>query len=310
LIVDFPASPLHPISSLELDRAGVRLFLKRDDLIDPHLGGNKWRKLKYNLVQAHEQQEATLLTFGGAYSNHIYAVAAAGKRFGLRTIGVIRGEPSSAANATLSFARSCGMHLYFVDRAAYRRKHEAEFIAQLRDRFGPHFLLPEGGSNTLALPGCAEIVAELDAQLPSGYDVLATPVGSGGTLAGLASGLVGRTTQALGFAVLKGGQGLVDDVSQLLASAGSAAGQWRIDQNYHFNGYARCNETLFAFIKNFRASTGVQLDPIYNGKMLYGLFDQIRLGAFARGTTLVALHTGGLQGWAGISEKYGLTLGQ
>jgi len=309
-VVDFPTSPLHLISSPELDRAGVRLFLKRDDLIDPHLGGNKWRKLKYNLVQAQEQQETTLLTFGGAYSNHIYAVAAAGKRFGLRTIGVIRGEPSSAANATISFARTNGMQLHFIDRATYRRKHEVEFLAHLRDRFGPYFHLPEGGSNALALPGCAEIVAELDAQLPSGYDVLVAPVGSGGTLAGLASGLAGRTTQALGFAVLKAGRGLADDVAHLLASANSASDSWRIDHDYHFGGYACCNETLFAFIKDFRASTGVQLDPIYNGKMLYGLFDQIRLGAFACGTTLVALHTGGLQGWAGISEKYGLTLGQ
>lgn len=306
----FPPSPLQQIRLSALERAGVRLFLKRDDLIDPYLGGNKWRKLKYNLRCAQQSKATCLLTFGGAYSNHIYAVAEAGRRFGFKTIGVIRGEPSAAANPTLSFARSCGMQLHFVDRATYRRKHEAEFLARLRDRFGPHFLLPEGGSNTLALPGCAEIVAELDVQLPSGYDVLVTPVGSGGTLAGLASGLAGRTTQAFGFAVLKGGRSLADAVSQLLTSAGSVSGAWRLDGEYHFGGYARCDETLFAFIREFRATTGVQLDPIYNGKMLYGLFDQIRQGAFSRGTTLVALHTGGLQGWAGISEKYGLTLGQ
>lgn len=301
---DFPPSPLHQIRLSALERAGVRLFLKRDDLIDPYLGGNKWRKLKYNLRCAQQSKATCLLTFGGAYSNHIHAVAEAGRRFGFKTIGVIRGEPSSSSNPTLTFARDCGMHLHFIDRQRYRGKADPAWLGQLSELFGPFYLLPEGGSNALALPGCAEIIAELDDQLASGYDVIAVPVGSGGTLAGIASGLVGRAVQVLGFAVLIGGERLATEAAQLLVCAGGDAGPWRIESTYHFGGYARCDADLFAFIHDFRVATQVQLDPIYNGKMMYGLLDQIRQGAFARGTTLVALHTGGLQGWAGIANKY------
>ena len=309
-MVDLLASPLHRLDLPALTRAGVQLFLKRDDLIDPHFGGNKWRKLKYNLRKAREMNARALLTFGGAYSNHIHAVAAAGQKFGMQTIGVIRGEAASASNTTLTFAQACGMHLHFVDRAHYQKKTDSAWLLQLEDEFGPFYHLPEGGSNGLALPGCAEIVGELDLQLPSGYDVLAVPLGSGGTLAGLVSGMVGRASQVQGYAVLKGEADLAQRVTQLLAGAGVGnAASWRIDSRYHFGGYARCDAELFGFLNEFRQTTGVQLDPIYNGKMLYGLLENIRRGEFARGTRIVALHTGGLQGWVGIARKYKLNEG-
>lgn len=193
-------SPLAELHDDRVARHGVRLLLKRDDLIHPELTGNKWRKLKYNLEAARDYGARTLLTFGGAYSNHIRAVAAAGHYFGFATVGVIRGEEHLPLNDTLAYAVSRGMRLAYLDRGTYREKMKPEVIRRLREEFGDFYLVPEGGSNALAIPGCAELVEEIAER----FDVICCPVGTGGTLAGIASAL-GEGQRAIGFSVLKGG---------------------------------------------------------------------------------------------------------
>jgi 1-aminocyclopropane-1-carboxylate deaminase len=265
----------------------VRVFLKRDDLIHPELPGNKWRKLKYNLAAAADSGHRTLLTFGGAYSNHIRAVAAAGRHLGFATIGVIRGEEHLPLNPTLAYAREQGMTLAYLDRTTYRDKGSPAVEDTLRRRFGDFFLLPEGGSNPDAVRGAAELPAELTAP----YDVICCACGTGGTLAGIAAGLP-PGTRAVGFSALKGGGFLVDDVRRLQREYGHETTNWTIELDYHFGGFARRNSTLDEFIRDFRARHGITLEWVYVAKMLYGVHDMIRREAFPAGTVVVAVVTG------------------
>lgn len=286
-------TPLQRIFDPHLAQYKVRLFIKRDDLIDPGISGNKWRKLKYNLAAAKYQGYSKLLTFGGAYSNHIYATAAAGKRWGFATVGVIRGEAHWPLNSTLNFAVSCGMTLCYLDRQRYRHKESPALLAELRDRFGDFYLLPEGGSNGLALEGCGELVSELITQTDGAFDIVTTPCGTGGTLAGIAKHLP-PGKQALGVAVLKGGEFLNNTVQALLQD--SKRDNWKINTHYHFGGYAKSTAALRAFMEEFEKRHGIILEPIYTAKMLYGLYSLITADQFLPGTTVIALHTGGLQG--------------
>jgi 1-aminocyclopropane-1-carboxylate deaminase len=285
---------------------GVRLLLWRDDLVNPDLPGNKARKLKYNLSVAREQGLQTLLTFGGAYSNHIAAVATAGRLFGFKTIGLIRGDgplPGAPLNPTLTQAAADGMALHYLDRSDYRRRAEPEFIAELVARYGPAYVLPEGGTNELALTGCAELVAEIQQQ--TSFDALAVAVGTGGTLAGLLTGLAGQH-YAVGVAALKNGgflRGEIDELTQ--QAAGQTYANYSLQTEYHFGGYAKYSAELLGFIEQFQAQHGVLLDPIYTSKMLFGVQDLIRRGHFQRGSTVVAVHTGGLQAWAGWHKRFG-----
>ena len=288
---------------------GVRLLLWRDDLVNPDLPGNKARKLKYNLAAARQQGHRTLLTFGGAYSNHLAAVSTAGRLFGFKTIGLVRGEELVAGaaapppNPTLAQAAADGMVLHYLDRAAYRRRAAPDFIAEQLIRFGPAYVLPEGGTNPLALPGCAELVAEIRQQ--TDFDALAVAVGTGGTLAGLLTGLAGQH-QALGVAALKNGGFLRAEVDALTQQAvGQAFSNYALHTDYHFGGYAKYSPELLGFTRQFRARHGVLLDPIYTGKLLYGVLDLIGQGHFRRGSTVVAIHTGGLQAWAGWRQRFG-----
>ena len=282
---------------------GVRLLLWRDDLAHPDLPGNKARKLKYNLAAARQQGHHVLLTFGGAYSNHIAAVAAAGRLFGFHTIGLIRGEASAALNPTLAQATADGMALHFLDRTAYRRRTEPGFLAEQLARFGPAYVLPEGGTNALALSGCAELVAEI--QKHTAFDALAMAVGTGGTLAGLLTGLGGRH-HAVGIAALKNGGFLRAEVDALTQQAvGETFTNYSLQTDYHFGGYAKYSAELLGFIGQFEARHGVLLDPIYTGKLLFGVLNLIAQGYFSRGSTVVAIHTGGLQAWAGWQERFG-----
>ena len=271
-----------------LRQRNVRLLLKREDLIHPELIGNKWRKLKYNLTRATEQGESTLLTFGGAYSNHIRATAAAGYYLGFKTIGIIRGEQSLPLNESLAHAAAQGMALFYINRSTYRRKMDPEVIAALRERFGNFFLIPEGGSNTEALDGCAEIAREIDRD----FDLICCPCGTGGTLAGVSAGL--RDGQrALGFSVLRDGRFLGDEVSRLQQQRyGCVFNNWSIECEFHFGGFARRNAELTAFIDSFERRQGLRLEWIYVAKMMYGLFTLIERGVITDGTTVVALITG------------------
>jgi 1-aminocyclopropane-1-carboxylate deaminase len=270
---------------------GVRLLLKRDDLIHPRLPGNKWRKLKYNLVAAAEQGHDTLLTFGGAYSNHLRATAAAGAIFGFDTVGVVRGEPHQPLNPVLAGAVADGMRLTYLDRTAYRAKRDPQVLDRLRREWGRFYLLPEGGSNALAARGCAELGAELRRQVPDA-DVVCCPVGTGGTLAGLAAGLAAGP-RAIGVAVLKGAGFLLDDVTRLQREAfGVPTGNWTLELGFHCGGYARTNPELDRFIEDFEARHGLALDRIYVAKMMFGIVELVATGRIAAGSTVVAVITG------------------
>ncbi len=287
------------MQSASLEAADVALFIKREDLVDAELGGNKWRKLKYNLEAAQQQKHDTLLTFGGAYSNHIYATAAAGQRYGYKTIGIIRGEQHAELNPTLQFATDCGMQLDYVDRESYRNKTSNSCINQLHKKYGRFYLLPEGGSNVLALKGCAEIIDEIDTD----FDVICVACGTGATLAGLVSNLSGKQ-QALGFVVLKDADFISTDIKLLLQQANiNPACSWQVNTSYHFGGYAKTDQALWDFMARFKKDFDIELDAVYTGKMFYGLFDLINNGYFKPGTRIVAIHTGGLQGNKGFSPQ-------
>lgn len=278
-------APLQKVDDPLLDPYGVQLYLKREDLIHPHISGNKWRKLKYNLIQAAADEYDTLLTFGGAYSNHILATAHAGQLLGFRTVGIIRGEEYSPLNPVLAEAQKAGMELHYMPRWRYRQKECAEVTEELASLFGRFYLLPEGGTNQLAVQGCREIAQEID--IP--YDLICCACGTGGTLAGVISGLCGQQA-ALGIAVLKGESFLQEEISALVVPDSSV--QWAVSCDYHFGGYARKNSELLQFIDQFYATQNIQLDPVYTGKLMFGIYDMIQRGLIPSGQTVVALHTG------------------
>lgn len=293
-------SPVEEILDPALKNSGIRLLIKRDDLIHEHISGNKWRKLKYNLSEAVQQNHHTLLTFGGAYSNHISATAFACQKTGLESIGIIRGEDDST-NPTLRFAIEHGMNLKFVSREDYKNKTQEHFLEALEDEFGKCFIVPEGGANGLGVRGCAEILAEVEED----FDVVCSSAGTGTTLAGLAIGLK-EHQKLIGFPSLKGGDFLYAEVKSLMDEA-----RLRIPTNlnfelftdYHFGGYAKLKPELLDFIKGFKERTGIPLDPIYTGKMMFGIYDCISKGLFGNNTTILAIHTGGLQGWNGMKHR-------
>ena len=281
-------TPIKRLDSVLLREKGINVWVKEDYLTHPFISGNKWRKLKYNLAEAKRQNAKTLLTFGGAYSNHIYAVAAAGNAFGFKTIGIIRGEEHLPLNHTLSFARECGMEIHYLDRSSYRKKNEDNYLASLYDRFGEVYIIPEGGTNAFALQGCQEMVTEITLD----FDYLCLACGTAGTLAGSILGLKAGQ-KALGFSALKGKDFLETEVENLI---GSHYDNWSIHWGYHFGGYAKTKKALLDFMEDFEANFSIRLEPIYTAKLFFGIFDLIEKDYFKEGTTLVAVHTGGLQG--------------
>lgn len=293
LMLNYTETPIQEICNKQLDAASIRLLVKREDLNHPHISGNKWWKLKYNLEEARKQKKKTLLTFGGAYSNHIYATAAAAKELGFQSIGIIRGEETLPLNATLKFAKDCGMSIQYISREAYRKKNEEQFIENLKNEFGDFYLIPEGGTNSVAVLGCSEFAQSLK---NIEFDYLCLPVGTGGTMAGIIVGLEGRK-EIIGFPVLKGETFLAQDIEALLAmNSKNKYTNWRLDSAYHHGGYAKVNSGLLNFIKQFRTQHNLPLDHVYTGKLLWAVMDYVRQGKFKRGTTVLAIHTGGLQG--------------
>ncbi len=274
---------------------GMKLFLKREDKIHPFISGNKYRKLKYNLEEAQTQKQKSLLTFGGAYSNHIAAVASVGKEFGFKTVGVIRGEELDnkiQENPTLSFAQNCGMQFKFISREAYRTKNTSAFLNMLKNEFGNYYLIPEGGTNELAVKGCEEILTEEDET----FDFICCAVGTGGTISGLINASKSHQ-KILGFPALKG-EFLQNEIGKFTAKS-----NWELNLDYHFGGYAKINSELVEFINRFKQEYNIPLDPIYTGKMMFGIFDLIKKGYFEKGTKILAIHTGGLQGIDGMNIK-------
>jgi len=272
---------------------GIKLFIKREDKIHPFISGNKYRKLKYNLTEAQNTKQHTILTFGGAYSNHIAAVASAGKEFGFKTIGVIRGEELStkiSENSTLSYAQDCEMQFKFISREAYRTKTSLKFINSLKTEYGDFYLIPEGGTNDLAVKGCEEILTDDDAF----FDVVCCSVGTGGTISGLINASASHQ-KIIGFPALKG-DFLQKDISKFTPKS-----NWELNTDYHFGGYAKINTELVEFINKFKVEHNILLDPIYTGKMMFGIFDLIEKNYFQKGTKILAIHTGGLQGIDGMN---------
>ncbi|MGW2203447.1 1-aminocyclopropane-1-carboxylate deaminase/D-cysteine desulfhydrase [Streptomyces sp. NPDC001774] len=283
-------SPLEPVEDERFTRRGLRLLLKRDDLIHPDLPGNKWRKLALNLRAADGRP---VLTFGGAYSNHLRATAAAGRLLGFETIGVVRGQELADRPLNPSLARCArdGMRLVFVDRATYRAKADPEVLAGLLAQSPPGtYVVPEGGSNALAVEGCVELGRELR----GAADVVAVACGTGGTLAGLAAGL-GPGQRALGIPVLKGGFLGAEIRALQVAAFGGPRGEWSLDERFHGGGYARTTPDLDAFAREFEAWHGLAVERLYVAKMLYGLVALAEEGAFAPGTTVAAVITGAPQ---------------
>lgn len=287
-------TPIQAFKSPLTEEAGVEVWIKREDLNHASISGNKLRKLKYNLEAAKEQGKTKLLTFGGAFSNHIYATAAAGKLFGFDTIGIIRGEEHLPLNPTLTFATKSGMHLHYIDRTRYRLKNSLIVRNDLKTKFGDFYLIPEGGTNDLAIKGCEEILTEEE----KAFDHYCLSVGTGGTVAGIIQSLQGKGN-IIGMSALKGDFLEVEINSLFRQFSLPEYTNWHINNDHHFGGYAKTNDALFTFIKEMEEKHDLPLDPIYTAKSFFGLLALIKKGEIKRGEKALYIHTGGLQGRAG-----------
>jgi 1-aminocyclopropane-1-carboxylate deaminase len=300
----FLSPSLEKINNQIAQNAGVELYVLRLDMMHPQLNGNKWFKLKYNLLEAKERNYSKVLTFGGAYSNHIFATASAGNVLGLRTIGVIRGEETLPLNPTLNFAIEQGMELVYCDRTTYKKHHKNQLQEELKQRFGEVFIIPEGGCNLNGVRGCTEIMQNLQY-----FDTICVACGTGTTLAGIALSLYSNQ-KIIGFPVLKGGEFLTTEIVSLtkeylesgLPVPVSDPAQCQLVYDYHFGGYAKFNQELIMFCEKFTQKHNIPLDYVYTGKMFYGVMDLLEQGFFSPGKILL-IHTGGLQGNIGMERK-------
>jgi 1-aminocyclopropane-1-carboxylate deaminase len=287
--------PEQPVALPWLERAGLSLSVLRSDLVDPLLSGNKYFKLKYNLAAATAEGKRTLLSFGGAWSNHLHALAAAGQKYGFATVGVIRGEAPAGLNACLQDVTDMGMQLHFLTRDEYRRKDGQQLHATLRDRYGDYYLIPEGGANLAGIQGCRELLAGIGTER---YTHILLACGTGTTLTGL---ITTTSIPVIGIQVLKGEGYLQAAVArQLLEHGLQATAPWQLLDQFHGGGYARCNRELREFIADFSGQTGIPLEPVYTGKMLLALQELANRDFFPRNSRILALHSGGLQGKRGF----------
>lgn len=274
---------------------GIELYIKRDDLLHPIISGNKFRKLKYNLQEAKRLGYSKLLTFGGAFSNHIVAVAGAGNEFGFETIGIIRGEElvtKIEENPSLQLAQSLGMKLHFISRSEYQNKEAETFISNLKSQFGSFYLLPEGGTNALAIQGCKEIIGEDE----KAFTHICCAVGTGGTISGIIESAY-EHQKIIGFSALKG-DFLFDVIRKFVTKS-----NWELETKYHFGGYGKVSDGLILFLNDFYEQTQIPLDPIYTGKMVFGVLEKIRNNEFPSNAKILLIHSGGLQGIHGMNHK-------
>lgn len=297
---DRPLIENQRVNLQELDSFKISLFIKREDQIHPLISGNKYRKLKYNILKAQEYKYDTLLTFGGAFSNHISAVAFTGKEFGFKTIGVIRGDElrkdlsrTLKENSTLRMAYENDMQFEFVSRSDYRLKNSSAFINELNEKYGRFYLIPEGGTNELAVKGCQEILKPKD----QSFDIICCAIGTGGTISGIINSINNFQT-VLGFSSLKG-----DFLNKEIKKYVIENRNWSLINDCHLGGFAKVNEEFIKFMNNFKKETSIPLDPIYTGKMMYRLVDMIKNGHFKQGVRILAIHTGGLQGIPGMNMR-------
>lgn len=293
--IDFDIfSPIHQIHDKTFDQRGLKVFIKRDDLIHPIISGNKWRKLKYLLRDARAQHKTHLVTFGGAYSNHLLATAAAAARFGFRSTGIVRGEEVN--NDTLFLCRLHGMNLIFVDRESYRDKPKL-FNKYFRSDDGAYFI-DEGGASILGAQGVSELINEL----AETYDHIFCACGTGTTAAGIINGISKHKLNARfhGIPVLKNGEFLRKDINEFLVYPAD----YDLHTDYHFGGYGKVTDELIRFVKDFTALTGILIEPIYTGKMLHAIYDLAAKNYFKPRDKILAIHTGGLWGLLGMKDKF------
>ncbi|MCU7837431.1 MAG: 1-aminocyclopropane-1-carboxylate deaminase/D-cysteine desulfhydrase [gamma proteobacterium symbiont of Taylorina sp.] len=310
--------PINKISCPLLIEKDISLDILRLDQTDSLISGNKWFKLKYNLFEAKKQGFKTLLSFGGPYSNHIHALAAAGKKYHFNSIGIIRGEKHCPLNQTLSDTIKNGMKHYYIDRKTYRNKHTSQVIKQLLSDIEIKipfpgassaediYIVPEGGTNALAIKGAAEIVSFI----PAECDFICLPCGTGGTIAGIISGVhqsQHHHAQIFGFPALKGGEFLQQTISSLILIPSeeqrNSQTSWQLFYHYHFGGFGKMTKELALFIQDFENKQAIELDPVYTSKMLYAIMDMIKRDFFPKGSRITAIHTGGLQGKRGLAQK-------
>lgn len=287
-------SPVEQITHPLYEQKQVNVFVKRDDLIHPFISGNKWRKLKYVLRQARTEHKSHLVTFGGAYSNHLLATACAAAKFGFKSTGIVRGE--AVNNDTLMLCKLFGMKLQFVDRTTYQDKYKL-----FQDHFSldPHaFFINEGGAGMTAARGCAELVNELDFT----YDHLFCACGTGTTIAGIIQGLEKKNLPILPHAVpvLKNGGFIREEIEKYFLNKPN----FETHLDYHFGGYAKTKSKLIQFIQSFTSQTGIVLDPIYTGKIAYAIHDLVQQDYFAPQSNILMIHTGGLFGLLGMSDLF------
>ncbi len=287
-------SPVHQINDKLFDEQGLKVFIKRDDLIHPIISGNKWRKLKYLLKQAQAENKTRLVTFGGAYSNHLLATAAAAAKFGFKATGIVRGE--AVENDTLFLCRLHGMDLIFTDRESYRDK-PALFDKYFADD-NEAFFINEGGTSPEAVKGCSELVDELIVA----YDHIFCAAGTGTMAAGIINGIYNHqlSTAFHAVPVLKNGGFVAGEINKFL----TAPVNYQLHTGYHFGGYGKVNDDLIAFVKKFITATGILIEPIYTGKMLYAIYDLAAKSYFKPGSSILAIHSGGVWGLLGMKEKF------
>lgn len=282
---------LVPNEKIEFDFPdGIELYIKREDLLHKEISGNKFRKLKYNFKEAKRLGFSKIVTFGGAYSNHIAATAAAGRIYGMQTVGIIRGDElvsNFMNNPTLKKAHDDGMRFEFISRTEYRKRNDIGFLEMLKKTYPDSYIIPEGGTNEVAVLGCEEILKTKD----NSFDVICCAVGTGGTLSGLIK-TSNSNQKILGFPALKG-DFLSEDIRKFVAEKSN----WELNLEYHFGGYGKMTNELMLFIEKFKKDTGILLDPIYTCKMMFGVMDLIEKRKFKKGSKILAVHTGGLQGW-------------
>ena len=270
------------------------LFVKRDDLIDPYISGNKWRKLKYILARVKFENKTHLVTFGGAFSNHLVATAAAASRSGLQSTAFVRGE--AVKNEMLLLCSLFGMNLIFTDRESYRNKRQ--LFAQHFAHDEQAYFIDEGGASMEATIGCAEIIDELTAP----YNHIFCAAGTGTTAAGLLRGIQqhGLNTKLHIVPVLKGAAFIQEEIAQFTP----VSGHLNLHLDYHFGGYAKTTPELISFIKAFTSKTGLLLDPVYTAKMFYAIRDLAQQGVIGKDEKVLAIHTGGLMGLFGMKDKF------
>lgn len=283
-VIDFN----HPIA----EDCGVKILIKREDLNHPTISGNKWWKLKYNIAEAINSHHRIIGTFGGAYSNHLFATASAAQENNLRLIAFVRGEETSPLNSTVAHVQRTGSQIVYLSRDDYRRKNDTDFIQSLQRLYGNFFLIPEGGTNEHAITGVAEFAQQ--ELMPLDFNYLVLPVGTGGTLTGVVAGLQGQR-HVIGVSALKGSFHR-DEITKLFSRyVGRTFENWEVLDNYHFGGYAKTTEGLLHFIQETNREHQLPLEHVYTGKMIMAIIEEIQKGRFEKGSTILALHTGGLQ---------------